>query len=76
MLAEESRKPPRDRTRPSTARFEMFLPETGPLSGHRQMGDIVKKKKGGRTEGLQFNQQNRDARKKMGPEEYKGRGLR
>lgn len=75
MLAEESRKPPRDRTRPSTVCFEMFLPETGPLSGYKQMGDIFFKK-GGSSEGLQFNKQNRDARKKTGPEEYKGRGLR
>ena len=77
MLAEESRKPPRDRTRPSTACFEMFLPETGPLSGYRQMSDIfIKRWGGGSTEGLQFNQQNRDARNKTGQEEYKGRGPR
>lgn len=50
MLAKESRKPPRDTTQPSTVCFEMFLPETGPLSGYRQMGDIVEK--GGSPEDL------------------------
>ena len=53
ILAKESRKPPRDRTRPSTVCFEMFLPETGPLSGYRQMGDIVKKV--GSPEGLRLH---------------------